>query len=272
MAEPEKNDYDAFDALAYADKKYSSMSEWMAIPLKGIHEAFESYCTGEKRTGLRVLEYGCGPVPVYLCSAPRFASEIVFADFAKSNTDALQQWVNDKPGCPDYTHFFEYVIKELEGCTDQASLATAVSKRQADLRSMVKGVVFCDITQDNPIESGYEGPYDVIYSSLCLCVAATNIKEYSDNVKRLTKLLKPGGMLIINDVEARDLSKNIITYTVNNNKFEALCPTSEALCQVLEENGYHDIKTSRNLIDDTQGAAQRMSPEVLAMRFIVAKH
>ena len=127
----------------------------------------------------------------------------------------------------------------------------------------------CDITQDTPIEPGYEGPYDVIYSGLCLNVGATSVKEYSNNIKRLSKLLKPRGKLVINNVEARNANNSIYMYYVKKEKYQALSLTTDTLAEVLEENGYN-VTMTRSLVEKTEGAAERLSPEALAMRFVVA--
>ena len=57
---------------------------------------------------------------------------------------------------------------------------------------------------------------------------------------------------------------------MNKEKFQAFSLTDDALIWLLEENGYRDISLMRNLIDEIEGGAERMSPEVLAMKFIVA--
>ena len=264
-----KNNYDSFDPLAYIENKYSTMSEWTAIPLKGLRDVFlQSYSKDEG--GLKVLDYGCGPVPIYMSPAPHYASEIVFADYSKANRDMLKKWLDNEPGCPDYTPIFKYVVQGIEGLEHEDIIDVAVSQRQDDLRSLVKAVVHCDITQDTPIEPGYEGPYDVIYSGLCLSVAATSVQEYSNNIKRLTKLLKPSGKLVINSTEARHLHDTTYTYYVKEAKFQSFSITLDALTRALKENGYDDIKITRSLVDETEGAAQRLSSEVLAMRLIVA--
>ena len=50
-----------------------------------------------------------------------------------------------------------------------------VVKRQDDLRRLVKGVIPCDILHDPPLlVPGYEGPYDIIFSSLSLITCTTH--------------------------------------------------------------------------------------------------
>lgn len=260
----EYSKYDSFDPLAYLKKKYSSVTEWIAQPLKELHTVFESYAPPDS-SSVSVLEYGCGPIPIYMCSAPVKATELVFAEYEKGNRDILQAWLNGDPNSPDYTPFFKYVVQQLEGQSGDE----AVSKRQDDLKCIVKGVVTCDATIDPPLPIEYTGPYDVIFSSLCLTVTAKNIEEYSINVSRLVKILKPGGKLILNSVEARDGNSHL-TYWVNEEKFYALSLTVESLDKVMKENGMRDVKITRTLLDDIQGGRESMSPQVLAMIFVVA--
>lgn len=247
MAECSK--YTNFDPLAYIKKKYVSVTEWNAKPLRELHQVFASL-PPPKDGQLKVLDYGCGPVPIYLSSAPPVATEIVFAEYEKRNRDVLETWLNKDPTAPDYTPIFKYVVQELEGQQGEE----LVAKRQDDLRHLVKGVVHCDITKDPPIAMGYEGPYDVIFSSLCLNVAAINIKEYSDNMRRLTTLLKPGGMLIINAIES--MHGTYHSYWVGDEEYYSVSVSEDSLKCVLEQNGYTDIRTSRQSVADTPGALE----------------
>ena len=76
------------------------------------------------------------------------------------------------------------MVQSLEGLGEEE-----VAKRQEDVRTLVKAVVKCDIWMDPPIQSGYEGPYDVILSSLCLECACTSLEEYEVAVTKLSTLL-----------------------------------------------------------------------------------
>ena len=56
-------------------------------------------------------------------------------------------------------------------------------KFQDYLRRLVKGVISCDILRDPPLlVPGYEGPYDIIFSTLCLTAACTTHEEYSQSI------------------------------------------------------------------------------------------
>ena len=238
MATDEKEDYmayDSFDPFLYIKDKYATLNNWNSQPLKLLHNIFQSY--GSTPAGLKVLDFGCGPVPIYQCSAPLHASEIVFAEYTERNRNTLQMWLDNNPNAPDFTALFKYVVEDLEGKGEDE-----VVKRQDDLRRLVKGVIPCDILCDPPLlVPGYEGPYDIILSSLCLSAACTTHEEYSQAVGRLTKYLKPGGKLILQSFQSSGVYHY---YHVGSKKFFALNVTLEFQDSVLNENGYKDISNT----------------------------
>ena len=61
-------------------------------------------------------------------------------------------------------------------------------RRKQDMLKAIKAIVPCDITQDPPIAKGYEGPYDVVMSMLCLETACRTRVEYTAAVKRLATI------------------------------------------------------------------------------------
>ena len=58
-------------------------------------------------------------------------------------------------------------------------------------------MVRCDLTQDSPIDKGYDQQYDVVMSSLCIEAVARSHEEYTQGMKKLANLIKPGGTLLI---------------------------------------------------------------------------
>ena len=58
-------------------------------------------------------------------------------------------------------------------------------------------MVHCDITKDPPIAKGYEGPYDVVMSLLCLKHACWTRSEYTTTDKKLATMVKTGGTLLL---------------------------------------------------------------------------
>ena len=262
MATDKKEDhmaYDHFDPFVYIKNKYAVVNDWISQPLKLLHNIFQSY--GSTPAGLKVLEFGCGPVPIYQCSSPLHASEIVFAEYTERNRNTLQMWLDNVPNAPDFTALFKYVVQDLEGKGEEE-----VVKRQDDLRCLVKGVIPCDILHDPPLlVPGYEGPYDIIFSSLCLVAACTTHEEYSQSIGRLTKYLKPGGKLIIQSVQS---SAGNHCYSVGSEKFFFLSVTPEFFNSALSENGYKDISITVQPRDSNADAS--LSRSVDAILFVVA--
>ena len=255
-------DYNHFNPCVYIKAKYAVVTDWNSQPLKLLHNIFQSY--GSTPAGLKVLDFGCGPVPIYQCSSPLHASEIVFAEYTERNRNTLQMWLDNDPNALDFTALFKYVVQDLEGKGEDE-----VIKRQDDLRSVVKGVIPCDILRDPPLlVPGYEGPYDIIFSSLCLTAACTTHEEYSQAIGRLTKYLKPGGKLILQGTRPREDSEYY--YYVGSEKFLALSVTPEFRNSTLIENGYKDISNTFQPCEGTSGADTAISSSFDATVFTVA--
>ena len=180
-------DYENFKASDYLKDRYDDPDRKYYRCLRCYHEVFQSL-----PSGLTVLDYGTGPVIVTTISAFTKASEIVLSDYAGNNREALRQWLDRHPDAFDWSPFFRRVVKDFEGKDEKE-----VEERQELVRSLVKAVVHCDLTQDPPIERGYDREYDVVISTLCIEVVVQTPEEYKSGVEKLAKLAKPGGLLVV---------------------------------------------------------------------------
>ena len=220
-------------------KSYSEVTTWHILPLKALHSLFQSSGT---TAGLKVLDFGCGPIPVYQCSATPYASEIVFAEYTERNRDVLQMWIDKDPKSFDFTPFFKYVVENLEGKGEDE-----VIKRQDELRKCVKGVIPCDARSDLPLLlPGYDGPYDIILCSLSLSAGSSTEEEFNQVVRKLTKYLKTGGKLLIFDIEGQG------DYYIGEHLFPGLNVTVDLLTFVFKENGYTDVNISRKFRENNE--------------------
>ena len=97
-----------FDPHKYL-QYYTEVSDVYKFPLKEIHGLFQSY----KATpaGLKILDFGCGPIPAYQCSATPYASEIVFTEYTERNCEALQKWLDKDPNVFDLYHSSNTLFK-----------------------------------------------------------------------------------------------------------------------------------------------------------------
>ena len=216
-------DYEMFDPWAYLDKQYGKVNAFHRHSLKHVHEFYKSY--GSPPTGLKVLDFGAGPVIVYEISASLCASEIGLAEYVDKTREVLQMWLDRDPNGPNWSPFFERVVRELEGKSKEEA-----AKREEELRKVVKAVIPCDIHKDPPVEPAYHGPYDVIFTGYCLESACNSLEELSGAVSKLAKLLKPGGRLVIVTMEGPGDTN---FYMLGDKKFITLSVREEALKTIM---------------------------------------
>ena len=188
--------YSEFSPSSFLENYYSKRGasyghDRSCHALRCYHEAFK-----ELPNGLRVLDYGAGPSILPTISASTKATEIILSDYADQNCKVLQQWLEGDPGAFDWSTYFKFVVQELEGKSEKE-----VKERQDLVRKLVKAVVHCDITQEPPIDPGYDKVYDVVVSSKVVESVARNLDEYVIYLSRLGGLVKPGGMLMMYTIE-----------------------------------------------------------------------
>ena len=205
--------------------------------LRCYHEAIQSFSNG-----LRGLDYGSGPSYFSTISVATKASEIVLSDYTESNLKALRQWLNKDPDAFDWSPYFSHVVQKLEGKAEEE-----VEKRQELVREMVKAVVPCDLTQDPPIEGGYDKTYDVVLSSLCVCSASQTSKDYLQGIAKLGKLVKPGGTLLIYEPEMTKCGQDV--YYFGDSSFEYFGATSDFMMKSLKDSGFVDVSLKRCSLD-----------------------
>ena len=221
---------DNFEVSTYLDLIVDSLM--MEFSLECLNECFSAIDSGEN--GLTVLDYGCGPNLANHISAASKATEIVLADYCKPNRDFTTKWLAADPSAHDWSFYFKHVVETLEGKSHQESI-----ERQKLLRDKVKAVVACDITKDQFIEEGYEGPYDVVISSLCLSNAATNTEEYISRLSKIASLVKLNGTLLYSDVTVK--SAKLSPYMFGGKEFKAFNTSAEGIVSTLRMAGFSEI-------------------------------
>lgn len=194
--------------------------------LQCFHEAFKAVSCGVK-----VLDYGAGPVVLSTISASTKASEIVLGDFVSKNLLLVRKWLQEDPDAFDWTEYFRYVVETLE-----CNHADEVAKREQQVRSVVKALVYCDINQDPPIEKGFDSLYDVVMCSLVVEGASKNRTEYRRNLARLGNLVKPGGKIFYYGVENK-----VGYYTIGDRNFPNIHIDHEFSLSAFEDAGFCDL-------------------------------
>lgn len=220
-----------FDPLCYIRDYMPDYTMIYKESLKLLHDVYSSHQIG---AGLKVLDYGCGPTVALQAGAAPYADQVVFADYTPQNRQVVQLWLDGDPKAPDWNIFFEYAVVQLEGKEKEE-----VAKRQDALRRIGK-VAACNLLNDQAIEPQYEGPYDVVFISQCLCCVCFTPHEFEVGIARISKLLKPGGKLAILECE---LSEDCTDpYYVGKEKFMYYVPSPQVLKSIVEKLGYRDIQ------------------------------
>ena len=219
-----------FDVSTYLDLMVDN--ELMEFNLACLHESFSAMDSGEN--GLTVLDYGCGPNVANHISAALKATEIVLADYCEPNREFIKKWLAADPSAHDWSFYFNHVVETLEGKSHQESI-----ERQQVLRDKVKAVVTCDLTKDQFIEEGYEGPYDVVESFLCLGVPVTNRDEYLTFLRKVASLVKMNGTLLFSDVTVE--SAKWCPYKIDGKKFDSYNVSIEDIVSTLRADGFSEI-------------------------------
>lgn len=176
----------------------------------------------------KALEFGGGPClwPAFVLA--QYVDSIRFCDYAQCNLDAVDDWLKQKPNAFDWSTFFEGVLdvarKPKEDRVEwESRLRDALNKG---------GLSKCDVNDpDCPVLSGEADTFDIVFSSLCLEAACLTIKKFNETIKRLVRLLKPGGVLLLAMV------RNESFYYVGAEKFFCLPLDESKVQQALHDAG-----------------------------------
>ena len=233
MAESQELDPNAFLEACYKQENiYKAVKDFAVV---NVHNFFVQKHWLSSSEPMTVLDYGCGPALAYDISPAGANAEIVLAEYSEKCRNALQDWLDRSPSAWDWTPYVQYVVCDLEGKDE-----SEVQKREEDLRKAIKAIVPCDITQDPPISKGYEGPYDVVMSMLCIENACMTRQDYRAAVKEIATLVKRGGnLLLYSAVRNRDDNDNTPGYYyVSEQRHVQVALPLQFVIATLRESGF----------------------------------
>ena len=227
------NDYhNKFSPSAYLETRYSKSPgeyKFRAFVFQQLHSFFDSV-TASGSTDFKVLDYGCGPAIANVISAARVATEVIFAEYTEKNRTEINHWIENDPSAWNWGPHFEYIVQTMEGKGAQETI-----EREKRLRSTIRAVVPCDITQDPPIAEGFEGPYDVVLTILSMEAGCSTLEEYKAAVKRVSKLIKPAGGVLLLYSPVRNDTSRLGSYTVGAETFNEISVPLEFVYTTLKD-------------------------------------
>lgn len=252
--------YQAFDPEDYLKTTYYDVNipDKILFRLESLHRAYQ----GLPSASPKVLEYGAGPAIMSAISAAGRASEIVLADVAESNRQTLWKWLRRDPAAFNWSPFFDHVVQKLEGKGEEEA-----REREEKVRELVKDVVYCDITEDPPVQKGFEGPYDVVMDSWCLAYACETREAYEKGIAKLACLLKPAGTLMIFATRREKQG----SYSTGSAVFKSLPLSGEYVSKVLQDQGMSEVSVKLCRRQDTDNPLDSRDPTNIGYMFATAK-
>lgn len=135
------------------------------------------------------MQVGCGPALVLTAFASRKVRNVIMTDYNPKCLQFIDNYImeNDFGHVIDWSpHFSQISSIEMEGN------AQSVSHR---ILRCVKFSMKIDLRSSELFEAPIFMKFDIIYSSLCLQVAAKSPEEYKGMIKKLKNYINPKGWL-----------------------------------------------------------------------------
>lgn len=141
--------------------------------------------------GKTAYDISIGSIIHQLYTVCDFYPEITILKLNETCIVELNKWLNMRTGAFDWAHAHNYV-KDLEGSSDQEDF-----NKEENLKKSIKQIVTFDLQKDNLTDPVVLDQADCIITAWLLDVVSQDQNEYIKNFRKLTKLLKPGGLLIV---------------------------------------------------------------------------
>ncbi|XP_040182598.1 nicotinamide N-methyltransferase-like [Rana temporaria] len=178
-----------------------------------------------------LVDFGAGPAIYQLLSACEAFNNIIISDFLEQNRTQLQKWLSNDTDAFDWTPIVKYVC-ELEGNSDNESC----KKKEEKIRRTVTKVLNCDALKKNPFDPVEMTQADCLISCLCLEAPCKDVESFTNALRNLKGLIKPGGHIIIQS------APNCTYFYVGPKKFSPLTISKEELEMAFKEAGYEIVK------------------------------
>ena len=254
---------DSFDVDAYLKVRYGDVNDQRAkFQLGKLHELF-STIPKPNGEGLKVLDFGSGPVIQHCISVAAHASEIVFSDISESNRHAVQKWLNKETDAFNWSPHFDYVVKTLEGKGEKEA-----REREEKVRQIAK-IIYCDALSPTSVQKGFEGPYDIVLEFGALEVACSDKDIYRKCTTKVASLLKHGGRFVHYGSNFNRHDHTTMLCHVGALSFPFIRLTHEFVSSILREDGFTDV-----CVDFTELEPENCThyyPERNGFHFVTAK-
>jgi hypothetical protein len=178
---------------------------------------------------LFVHEFGGGPTLYSVAALAAKAREIHFSDVVDASLHEVDAWLKGKPDAHDWNPYIAVALK-AEGLPVTGA---AIAERANRMRKVVTQLMHCDAQRNFPIELK-NTQYDLVAAHHCTDVAATLIHEWVNVLENVTRIVRPGGWLMLS------VTTGARTYEVGDVTFECVNLTKEDVQNGLLATGYRE--------------------------------
>ncbi|XP_063797885.1 nicotinamide N-methyltransferase-like [Pseudophryne corroboree] len=193
--------------------------------------------------GETLFDISIGSIVHQLFDITDYFKEIVILKLRESCIMELPKWVNTRTGAFSWTHACK-ALTELGGISDPEEV------QEEKLKETIKRIVKIDFSKENLTDPEVLPPADCILTVWVLDVISHDKQDYISNLRKMSKLLKHGGHLIIIG------SINITYFTAGNERLYALNYDECFVKKTLTDEGYEiescellDRKVESDLVD-----------------------
>ncbi|XP_075047517.1 nicotinamide N-methyltransferase-like [Mixophyes fleayi] len=183
---------DGFDSRRCLETYFSDNPEMvfgdesLKFPIEKLHHIFNA---GDIKGDI-LIDISSFSITHHLYSACDFFKDIYLLKFKEKCVMEMNRWLNTRTGAFDWNHALTHFTK-LEGNSDQCE------DKEIKLKTAIKQIVKCDIEKENLTDPVVLPQADCVISAWLLELISKDQDDYIRYLKKITKLLKPGGQLIL---------------------------------------------------------------------------
>ncbi|XP_063797921.1 nicotinamide N-methyltransferase-like [Pseudophryne corroboree] len=181
-----------FDSKEYLETYLSSKPDMdfrddsIKFPMECLHRAFSA---GHIKGDL-LIDISYGSFIHHLYTASGYFKQILVLKVSEQCIMELNKWINTRTGAFDWSHIIEY-IKFTEENSDQCQ------DKDMTLKTAITKIMKCDIDNENLTDPEVLQPADCVISAGFLDLISKDQDDYINNFRKLVKLLKPEGYLLL---------------------------------------------------------------------------
>ncbi|KAM4015596.1 nicotinamide N-methyltransferase-like [Anomaloglossus baeobatrachus] len=172
-----------------------------------------------------LIDLSPGSTVHHLFAACDFFKHIIVLKMRDSCIMELKRWVDERTGAFDWGHVTKLHVNVQEN-------RDLLQEKEVKVRSALQHVLKCDLEKEDIMDPIVLPPADCVISFLLLDVISKDQDDYMRYLKKLSRLLKPGGHIIL--IGCLDMTY----YTIGKDKFCAFSYDEEFARKALSGEGF----------------------------------